>query len=139
MESLVRRLRKHALLDSHDEREVLHAPLMYKAANEIERLQRELAECQIAFESGTRAVEENASLQRDLAAAKAVIENIVVSEVEPAQAEAERLRAENAELHAWVRVVMEETVVAGYSGGDRNQTLQNIRDMRSDAARKETK
>jgi hypothetical protein len=49
--------------------------------------------------------------------------------------EIENLRRENAELRAWVRVVMEETVLAGYPGGDRNQALQNIRGMRADVAR----
>lgn len=35
---LVRRLRQHALPDPHDEREVLHAPLLMEAADELERL-----------------------------------------------------------------------------------------------------
>jgi hypothetical protein len=44
---LVKRLRQHALPDPHDEREVLHAPLLTEAADEIERLykwQREMVE-----------------------------------------------------------------------------------------------
>jgi hypothetical protein len=35
---IVQKLRNHALPDPHDEREVLHAPLLTEAANEIERL-----------------------------------------------------------------------------------------------------
>lgn len=35
---LVTRLRNHALPDPHDEREVLHAPLLREAADEIDRL-----------------------------------------------------------------------------------------------------
>jgi hypothetical protein len=45
--------------------------------------------------------------------------------------EAETLRAENAELLDWVRVVGEETVLAGFPSGDRAQTLKNIRTMRN--------
>jgi hypothetical protein len=45
-----------------------------------------------------------------------------------------RLRAENAELLDWVRVVGEETVLAGYPGGDRAQTLKNLRTMRAEIA-----
>jgi len=40
---IVERLRKHALPDPHDEREVLHAPLLREAAAEIEALRRKLA------------------------------------------------------------------------------------------------
>lgn len=39
---IVERLRKHALPDPHDEREVLHAPLLREAAEEIERLRAAL-------------------------------------------------------------------------------------------------
>jgi hypothetical protein len=46
--------------------------------------------------------------------------------------EMKRLGAEHAELLDWVRVVGEETVLAGYPGGDRAQTLKNIRDLRAD-------
>jgi hypothetical protein len=45
------------------------------------------------------------------------------------------LNRENTELVSWVRVVGEETVLAGYPGGDRVQTLKNIRAMRSENAR----
>lgn len=38
IDGLVRRLRQHALPDPHDEREVLHAPLLGEAADELERL-----------------------------------------------------------------------------------------------------
>ena len=38
MTDLIERLRQHALPDPHDEREVLHAPLLRDAADEIERL-----------------------------------------------------------------------------------------------------
>ena len=38
LDGLVRRLRQHALPDPHDEREVLHAPLLTEAADAIERL-----------------------------------------------------------------------------------------------------
>jgi hypothetical protein len=40
--SLVMRLRQHALPDPYDEREVLHAPLLIEAADKIEKLQRNL-------------------------------------------------------------------------------------------------
>lgn len=43
MRDLVDRLRAHALPDPHDEREVMHAPLLREAADEIERLRNELA------------------------------------------------------------------------------------------------
>ena len=36
-------LRKHALPDPHDEREVMHAPLLKDAADEIESLRQQLA------------------------------------------------------------------------------------------------
>lgn len=39
---IVRRLRQHALPDPHDEREVLHAPLLSEAADEIEALRYSL-------------------------------------------------------------------------------------------------
>lgn len=35
---IIERLRKHALPDPHDEREVMHAPLLREAAKEIEQL-----------------------------------------------------------------------------------------------------
>ena len=38
LDGLVRRLRQHALPDPHDEREVLHAPLLTEAADALERL-----------------------------------------------------------------------------------------------------
>jgi hypothetical protein len=39
---IVRRLRQHALPDPHDGREVLHAPLLREAADEIEALRYSL-------------------------------------------------------------------------------------------------
>jgi hypothetical protein len=39
---IVRRLRLHTLPDPHDEREVLHAPLLREAADEIEALRYSL-------------------------------------------------------------------------------------------------
>ena len=39
---IVRRLRQHALPDPHDDREVLHAPLLREAADEIEALRYSL-------------------------------------------------------------------------------------------------
>jgi len=42
MNDLVRRLRQHALPDPHDEREVMHAPLLTEAADEIEKLRDEV-------------------------------------------------------------------------------------------------
>ena len=44
MSDIVDRLRQHALPDPHDEREVLHAPLLSEAADEIKSLRRQLAE-----------------------------------------------------------------------------------------------
>jgi hypothetical protein len=44
MSDIVERLRKHALPDPHDEREVLHAPMLKEAANEIDSLRTQLAE-----------------------------------------------------------------------------------------------
>lgn len=41
MSDLIQRLNRHALPDPHDEREVLHAPLLREAAAEIERLELE--------------------------------------------------------------------------------------------------
>lgn len=35
---IVKQLRNHALPDPHDEREVMHAPLLKEAADEIEKL-----------------------------------------------------------------------------------------------------
>jgi hypothetical protein len=49
-----------------------------------------------------------------------------------------RLRAENAALLDWVRVVGEETVLAGFPSGDRAQTLKNIRDLRAENAELKT-
>jgi septal ring factor EnvC (AmiA/AmiB activator) len=43
MSDIVDRLRQHALPDPHDEREVLHAPLLSEAADEIESLSQQLA------------------------------------------------------------------------------------------------
>ena len=43
-EKLIRRLRQHALPDPHDEREVLHAPLLVEAANALEELEKEIEE-----------------------------------------------------------------------------------------------
>jgi len=43
---LVEKLRKHALPDPHDEREVLHAPLLRNSANRIERLEKEVSRLQ---------------------------------------------------------------------------------------------
>lgn len=40
---ITRRLRNHALPDACDEREVMHAPLLREAADEIERLKKALA------------------------------------------------------------------------------------------------
>lgn len=42
MSRLSKRLRSHALPDPNDEREVLHAPLLREAANEIDRLREAL-------------------------------------------------------------------------------------------------
>lgn len=42
MTDIVEQLRNHALPDAHDEREVMHAPLLKKAADEIERLRAEV-------------------------------------------------------------------------------------------------
>jgi len=46
MSDIVDRLRQHALPDPHDEREVLHAPLLSEAADIIEAQRQQLAECQ---------------------------------------------------------------------------------------------
>lgn len=43
--ALVRKLRTQALPDPQDDREVLHAPLLRQAADEIERLYGLLAQC----------------------------------------------------------------------------------------------
>ena len=42
---IVEKLRNHAMPDPNDEREVLHAPLLKEAADEIERLRAILADC----------------------------------------------------------------------------------------------
>jgi len=47
---LITRLRQHALSDPHDEREVLHAPLLREAADRIEQLERDLAEARERIE-----------------------------------------------------------------------------------------
>jgi hypothetical protein len=44
MSDIVDRLRQHALPDPHDEREVLHAPLLSEAADIIEAQRQQLAE-----------------------------------------------------------------------------------------------
>ena len=44
MKNLVRKLRQHALPDPYDEREVMHAPLLTKAADRIEAQDRLIAE-----------------------------------------------------------------------------------------------
>lgn len=48
---IVQRLRNHALPDPHDEREVLHAPLLSEAADTIDRLRDELAEAREQIEA----------------------------------------------------------------------------------------
>lgn len=48
---IIERLRKHALPDPHDEREVLHAPMLREAADEIERLREALKIASAAAES----------------------------------------------------------------------------------------
>ena len=40
---IIERLRKHALPDPHDEREVMHAPLLREAADEIEQLRKAIS------------------------------------------------------------------------------------------------
>lgn len=42
LDALVRTLRNHAMPDPHDEREVLHAPLLRFAADTIEQLRADL-------------------------------------------------------------------------------------------------
>lgn len=42
MTDLIERLRQHALPDQHDEREVLHAPLLRDAADEIDLLMEQM-------------------------------------------------------------------------------------------------
>jgi len=50
-ESLVKRLRQHALPDIHDEREVLHAPLLIEAADRITKLESRLADAEDSVEA----------------------------------------------------------------------------------------
>lgn len=47
---ITRRLRNHALPDPSDEREVMHAPLLREAADEIERLRNLLQRGQMQLE-----------------------------------------------------------------------------------------
>jgi hypothetical protein len=122
--------------------------LQKEAAAELDRLQRENAELRGAIradnarlrEAGERVglfygcdtAEMMADAIEDLRRVAARnCGTIIVPETD----ELERLQREASDLVDWVRVVMEETVLAGYPGGDRNQTLQNIRDMRADAKR----
>lgn len=51
---IIERLRKHALPDPHDEREVLHAPMLREAADEIERLREALKIAEPQAERPTR-------------------------------------------------------------------------------------
>ncbi len=50
MTDIVMRLQKHALSDPHDEREVMHAPLLREAADEIETLRAKLETWKTRFE-----------------------------------------------------------------------------------------
>lgn len=52
---IIERLRQHALPDPHDEREVLHAPLLREAAEEIRRLRQDNAQLQFALEQSEAA------------------------------------------------------------------------------------
>ena len=45
--------------------------------------------------------------------------------------ELDRLRAVNEAAIEWIRVIGEETILAGYPGGDRDVTLANVRAMRA--------
>jgi len=47
---ITRRLRNHAMPDPNDEREVMHAPLLREAADEIERLRNLLQRGQMQLE-----------------------------------------------------------------------------------------
>jgi hypothetical protein len=46
-----------------------------------------------------------------------------------------RLHAELEAYQDWYRVLCEEVVLAGYTGGDRDQVLASIRAMRADLQR----
>ena len=52
---IIERLRQHALPDPHDEREVLHAPLLREAAEEIRNLRRDNEQLQYALEKSEAA------------------------------------------------------------------------------------
>jgi hypothetical protein len=123
------------------------------AANEVERLrewQRQMVEIQasggrldgyreLADKLAARDAEidrlraENAQAKEAIAvlgAGRPLGDIIGLHTAQNAIAEAKRLRAENAKLLDWGRVVGEETILAGFPGGDRAQTLKNIRTMR---------
>lgn len=67
MENLVRRLQQHALPDPHDEREVLHAPLLREAADRIRELEAEL---DLRTKTAHRYAEEYQRLKDELAELK---------------------------------------------------------------------
>jgi len=52
--------------------------------------------------------------------------------------ELDALRRELDDAVDWIRVLNEETVLAGFPGGDRNQTLANVRAMKARAAQLES-
>ena len=52
---IIERLRQHALPDPHDEREVLLAPLLREAAEEIRNLRRDNEQLQYALEKSEAA------------------------------------------------------------------------------------
>lgn len=66
--SIVERLRKHALPDPHDEREVMHAPLLREAADLIEQQAARIVELEAAMPLYDELFIRCAIAEKDLAA-----------------------------------------------------------------------
>ena len=78
MNSIVERLRQHALPDPQDEREVMHAPLLREAADLIEQQAARIAELEAAFEQVNRNRESVDALKNQLATLRQKIEDAPV-------------------------------------------------------------
>lgn len=80
--SIIERLRKHALPDPHDEREVMHAPLLREAADLIEQQAARIVELEAAMPLYDELFIRCAIAEKDLAALRQRIADApVVAEV----------------------------------------------------------
>ena len=77
MNSIVERLRQHALPDPHDEREVMHAPLLKEAADRIEHQAERIKELEAEIGIGhLQCIADRQKYKQELAALRQRIADV---------------------------------------------------------------